>query len=141
MGAWGPGMRANDTALDAVYVLDEAIRVEGLKPPAGRRALEDIVAAVIANEHSQGSPQGVLGLAEAALERGISLDRVRLTVDLALASESSPEQLTCWRDPQEREAALGRFRDRLNGVQVDEALIARDNEGLLSRIFRSQSEG
>ncbi len=123
MGAWGPGMQANDSALDAISEIEAEL--DGADVDAG---------ALLERTASQWSdPLCVLGVAEALIERGHELwDRGE--VANALEEELDPGRLRSWRNPMRRCEALERFIRRVEGESVDVAAIAEDNMGLMEKI-------
>lgn len=138
MGAWGVGMRANDTALDAI----EGYRTDLKRIVRKRDALK--AAELLKEVHADcdatpdGGTLGLLGAAEYLLDAAGPeiLAKAKALLEEALDRELSPDSLDCWRNEVERQQALDLFRRRLNGETVDPQIVERTNEGLLSRLVR-----
>lgn len=134
MGAWGVGLQANDTALDAI---DER-RLNKIMRDKDKKALKKRLEGIKA-EWGDSWPQGVLGIAEFILDAGMPhtfLDTCRPIIDEAVALEKRKDVLDCWNDPEERRTALNLFRKRLQGKKVDQKALDKTNEGLLSKMTR-----
>jgi hypothetical protein len=135
MGAWGEGMQANDTAWDAIG--DAGFKVHGAPP---KKVLAELAKkpatvkkyfrSILLDAHA------VLGLAEYLLDAGVNLASIRKTLDVTLKKALSASELSTWGDPENRKAALLRFRDRLDGKKIDEKKLAEDNEGLFSKMSK-----
>lgn len=127
MGAWGPGLQANDTALDAI---DELTLIQFLtadKEAQLKRYLEGVF--------SQFAAWGLLGVVEWFLDNGMphhKLAMCRTMIDRALAMEKT--EIEDWRDPEQRRQVLETLRARLDGRAIDEERLAESNRGLLSRM-------
>lgn len=140
MGAWGEGMQANDTALDAIdrAGLSSAEPKRREKTLAalrgGKKKVEDLFKGWVKDSH-----EGVLGLAEFLFDEGIDIKPVMSLVKKALRNQLGKRELSRWRDSEERQAALARFKDRLEGKEVDQELLEADNEGLLSKMAKRLS--
>lgn len=110
MGAFGEGMRDNDTALDAIaeyttYDDSNELVLRGPLPP------------VTEMFEGRTCTHAVLGLAEWLLDTGVDLTPVRQTIDLALEEERKQDVLVCWTDERARLAALDAFERRLKGEE------------------------
>lgn len=127
MGAWGSGMRQNDSALDAI----------------SRVTYGKMSGSAVIQQYAQDpddSPE-VLGMAEWMLEHGVEIaaDDRKLVV-VALKRELRKTALKCWNDPEERRAALLRFKHWLaNPDEKPEA--PQDQEGLLSKMGKAIGKG
>jgi hypothetical protein len=126
MGTWGAGMQANDTALDAISDANENGN------PV--KYLADHIDEWLNNEDEYGNGQkSIMGIADYCLDR-----REKLSDDLITKVKIAIEQCKLTADSfvhvQERLDAIQRFEDRLNGKKVKKNDIAKDNEGLLSKI-------
>lgn len=140
MGAFGEGMQANDTALDAIGVAGlsdgepkkQAKTLKELR--SGKKTVEGLFNS--GRGWIKSEPQGILGLAEYLLDEGFNISAVRGLVSKALKNQLSKAELDCWVDRDERKAALLRFKDRMNGKEVPKELLERDNEGLFSRMVK-----
>jgi len=136
MGTWGVGMRAGDTAWDAIG--DCKFNVNG-KPP--KKTLDELakkpgLVLRYFKDWIRRDPMAILAVAEYLFDAGIDVKPARKIIDGALKHELSNKRLEPWGHAQDRKDALIRFRDRLNGKKVDEAKLAEDNEGLLSKMDR-----
>ena len=122
MGAWGPGLQANDAALDAIGMFEKRIRSFPLRKGPAVEFLTSVIKACGEDE-----TEGTLGVADLLLDRGVDLgdggDLVRLMLERTLTES----ELRNWDDPAERVAALRRCEQRLNGAPVDPLLLAADN--------------
>lgn len=137
MSAWGEGMQANDTALDAIGGHGRQLkRIVRDRDPARAAIVLDEIHTNLDCEHSA---WGLLGAAEHLLDSAGPevLAQYRPAIEQALDTELAPTQLECWSDPEERRKALELFRRRLNGESVPEREVEQSNEGLLSRMLRS----
>ena len=135
MGAWGVGMQANDTALDAIGDERKLKKIRKTNDgPKLQKLLQE------AKEHNDWDWEWeVLGVVEYLLDDGMSLDAInqsRGIINEALASERTPEQLECWKSMLDRTATLNLFERRLNGEEVPQEEVEATNEGLLSKMCR-----
>lgn len=149
MGAWGAGMRANDTALDAILwfekyddngkrfltrrgklVKDGKVLLEALKW-VEKRMMRGRFA------YRSSSDESILGVADFFMERGISPKEADYFILRSIKRELEEGRLSSWCDRQERVDALLRFKARVEGKPVDEKLAAQDNEGLMSKMSRA----
>ena len=129
MGAWGVGMQASDDALDAIA------GVEHLKPSKWTHKLVTQAIDHVGSDDSW-ARMHVLGLADWLLDREIALEPVKELLHSIADAELDPDALRCWRDAEARKDALTRFKNRLDGKDVDEEALAEDNEGLLCKMSR-----
>lgn len=136
MGAWGVGMQASDTAWDAIVHFKFDVNgkpskkvLDGLaqKPERVLRFFKGWITK---------DPMAVLGIAEYLLDAGVDLKSARKIIGKALKHELSDDGLKPWGHAQDRQDALLRFKDRLDGKKVDGEKLAEDNEGLLSKMAR-----
>lgn len=137
MGAWGEGMVANDTALDAIGSagLSDGEPKKQAKTLKELRSGKKTVKSLFAGRSwIKTEPQAILGLAEYLFDEGFDVTLVRGLIGKAIKSQLSKAELDRWVDRDKRKAALLRFRDRLAGKKVPKELIDQDNEGLLSRM-------
>lgn len=155
MGAWGVGMRANDTALDYIGKYQDYSGPK-IKPNklahaivAGKKPILKELESISRKEKgfTSDADMGILGVAEFFLELGADLKPAKKFVLAAIKRELSNARLESWGEESgggdEREMALLRFKDRLEGKPVDKKELALDNEGLLSkmaRMMRGESE-
>jgi hypothetical protein len=125
MGAWGVGMRANDTALDALGdVTDEASALAALK----REVAEE-------EDCWDSRAKSVLGVAEYMVDKKYKIPSALLKqVKACVESELEEHRLEDWVHDDERKDALERFASRLDGKKVDKIDVAVDNMPLLSRL-------
>ncbi len=134
MGAWGEGMQAGDTAWDAIG--GAGFDVNGRVPKYKLKKFEKDPKLVAG--HFKGwvlkEPMAILGLAEYFVDSGVDIKPVKTLVKKAIRYELTKGRLGCWRDSDARKAALERFRDRVDGKQVDMQAVEADNEGLMSKI-------
>lgn len=139
MGAWGVGMRASDTAWDAIghFKFD----VHGKPPKKVIDALTTKPERVL--RFFRGwilkDPMAVLGIAEYLLDAGVDLKPAAKIVEKALKHELSNDGLESWGHADDRKQALLRFKDRVAGKTVDEEKLAEDNEGLMSKMAKRLS--
>lgn len=149
MGAWGVGMRANDTALDAVCWFQK-YNDDG-KPVLTRRgkmvkdgkvlleALKWVEKQMMKGRfaYRSSSDESILGVADFFMERGVSPKEAEYFIARSIERELEPGRLSSWCDQEERRDALLRFKARIEGKPVDEKLAAKDNEGLMVKIART----
>lgn len=135
MGAWGVGMQANDTALDAIseeHIIEQIINKKDEQ--ILQKQLDDIK-----TNWGDSWPKGVLGLAEYLLDAGVPHTFFRTSrsmIEEAIALEKRKDAIDCWSEPKERQAALNLFSRRLHGKKVDQKALDKTNEGLFSKIGR-----
>ena len=124
MGAWGPGMQSNDTALDA-------IGAAGKTPLRYLEAHIDEWLTEMEDYHS--GMFSILGLSEYCLDKGFKIsDELKIKIKLALeVGKKAKEE---WNEVQDRVDCLNRFEKRLNGENVDAQDLIIDNMGLLDRM-------
>jgi len=129
MGAWGVGMQASDDALDAIA------GVEHLKPS---ELSHELITQAMDHVGSDGAwtRMYALGLADWLLDREISLEPVKGVLHSMADAELDPDALGCWRSAEARKDALIRFKNRLDGKNVDDEALAEDNEGLLTKMAK-----
>ena len=148
MGAFGEGMQANDTALDAIG----SAGLSCGEPKKQAKTLKQLRSGEITVESLfsgkggfkergwiKKEPQAVLGLAEYLFEEGFDVSSVCGLISKATRNQLSRAELDRWVDRDERRAALLRFKARLNGEKVPQELLERDNEGLFSRMAKVMS--
>ncbi len=108
MGAWGEGMLANDSALDAIAEFKRNPNTDFIDTD---------------NEH------GVLGVAEYMIDQGIPIpEKFRVEVEAAIVDELNHTRR--WVSPNLRRDALNDFQRKFRGEKVDTSLA---NRGLLDR--------
>jgi len=128
MGAWGEGMQANDTALDAVSVVSRKLR-------HSFRNAKEVAAALKFKEGShEARDQALLGAAEWLLEHSANLSHAKQAIEAAIGREMSKKRIECWTNPDGRKDALLRFRAALRGEEKDPAARKDDNMGLFERL-------
>jgi hypothetical protein len=129
-------MQASDTAWDAIghFKFD----VHGKPPKKVLAALSK--KARLVSKFFKGwilrDAMAVLGIAEYLLDAGVDLKPAKKIIDKALEHELSDEGLESWGHAQDRKDALNRFKDRLNGKEIDDEKLAEDNEGLLAKMAK-----
>jgi hypothetical protein len=138
MGAWGEGLQANDSALDATsdlrYNHDDAELPE--RTPTQRE-----VTAQFRKVKTWDCNESILGLAEWALDNGFNITKAaQEMVHTALKHELKKDQLERYRDPAARKCVLVEFRKRLAGKSYDEKLVEAANAWLFARMGRSLEE-
>lgn len=154
MGAWGVGMKANDTALDYIGKYRDydkkglPINAKGIAIVKGKTSLLKVLQKVLGygtHAKKQLAPDAyrdmaVLGLAEFFLDNGANLKESLPLILATIGRQSEDEELKTWGqragDGGDREQALQRFRDRVTGKAVDPKAVAKDNEGLFSKMGR-----
>ena len=143
MGAWGVGMRANDTALDAILhfrkydgggcpvltrrgklVKDGDVLLKALKWVYNRATKGRIAWKGAADEQ-------VLGVAELFMERGINPGKAREFILASIERELSKERLDQWCDPEERKGALLRFKDDVCGKPTEKKDDHKDEQAVV----------
>lgn len=108
MGAWGEGMLANDSALDAIAEFK-------------RNPNTDFV--------DTDDRYGVLGVAEYMIDQGIPVpEKFRVEVEAAIVDEL--HNTLRWVSPLFRQDALNAFQRKFRGEKVD---TSHANRGLLDR--------
>jgi hypothetical protein len=131
MGSWGVGMSANDDAADAIS-----------DRPRSKSAAEYLRSLLAMPADNGRRAKMILGYAEymllsPKLSKGFDF---KIAVNKVISAELKENRLGLWREPEERKAALLRFRKvllhGLKSLTEDEMMSsAKDNEGLLSRIL------
>ena len=103
-------------------VAQDAIAFVGLESPktlaavkAGKKDVRDLLLRLCGKEYYRDDSQVILGVAECLLDHGVDLGPVMGIVEKAVSRELAPAELGTWVNPDKREAALRRFRDRLRG--------------------------
>lgn len=128
MGTWGVGMMSNDTAWDVI----------------GKTGNESYCILNGLLKRNKGENKEILALAEHCLENKVSLEKqVVAKVIKRVELELKPDVLDCWSEPDERKDALLRFKDRLNGKEIDELDTMLDNLSVVDKIMignKSRSE-
>ena len=80
MGAWGPGLQANDAALDAIGLFEKRIRTFPLRKGPVVEFFTSVIKAC-----GDDATEGTLGVADMLLDRGVELgeggDLVRLMLE------------------------------------------------------------
>lgn len=150
MGAWGVGMQANDTALDFIAKYQDFEAKKGLPiNRAGKDVVEGKTSFLNALKRVAGKEEdpghrnmAVLGVAEYLFNHGAVMDdAVKSFVRAAISQQLSDKELGTWGeragDGGQREQALKRFRDQIDGKGVDPKALAQGNEGLLSKMNRA----
>jgi len=146
MSAWGVGMQANDTVLDAIgpfrnyEVKGLPLNKKGQAVVDGKAPLFDVLVQAV-KKNTWDPDMSILGLTEFFLDQGAVIDAdSREYVLEAIKRELRPKQLERWAGDEGRKAALRRFRDRIMGKPADSAAVAQDNEGLISRMSRARDQ-
>lgn len=127
MGAWGVGMRANDTALDAI---GDENRIKRIIRDKDKKALKKLL--------EKFSAQGILGVVDFMLDEGVPhtfFDTCRPIIDKAIDDEKS--ELDAWQDPEARRRALNLLKKRLQGKKVSPEELAKGNEGLITKVMQA----
>jgi hypothetical protein len=139
MGSWGFGLQQGDTPLDALgaaglcdVTKERARTLNGIR--GGKIALKDVFKKAAKCDSNEWGREGVLAVAEVLLDEGIDLTSVRKVINKALRFELSAKRIQQWTEPQERKAALQRFKDRLDGKKVK--VVDQDHEGLMATMDR-----
>jgi len=123
MGSWGPGLQANDTALD--YIIEKRLnKIKTMKE--AEVELKNI------DKHSDSDHRAVLGVADYLLDRGVKLPKESGIISYAL--EVAYSETDQWREPESRKIALDNFRKRWKGKRVSKIDIEIDNLGLFDRM-------
>lgn len=126
MGAWGYGMQANDSALDAIGEHENDL-VKGLSKNIDKWM-----------KSKENYSNYILGLSEAIIDKKLELSSsVKKKVIKTIKKELLKKNLDNWVDTKQRISALKRFHNRLLGKRVNKKALEKDNEGLLSKIFGS----
>jgi hypothetical protein len=142
MGSWGVGMQASDSALDAIYRVEEGY-LKGKKVRGQTKAVKGKLGPNVIKWYTKledysikngYSRQEILGVADWMLDKGILLKGVMSLLDKVVEKELDQKHLDCWRDGEARKEALKRFQKRLHGKKVDEEKLAEDNEGLMVKM-------
>lgn len=140
MGAWGEGMQANDSALDAV---DNFRRFDEKKEKfvpnkRGQLIVDGKIPLIneiqnIRDRAAYDWAQKVLGVAEFFFDLGVDLKRSRALVMKAANQQLGKMELKTWGSPKMRRNAILRFVRRMNGQKVSQKAVALDNAPLFSR--------
>lgn len=133
MGAWGTGLQANDTALDAI---DEK-QLNRICQNRDKKSLKKHLEQVKKNFGSE----GVLGVVEWLLDVGIPhtfFDTCRPIVDEAIKAEKEQHRLDDWQNPEARRRTINIFRKRIQGKKVsteEMSELNESNKGLLAKVL------
>lgn len=153
MGAWGPGMQANDTALDAIDSVKKLLSNLKLSLPEylEKHGIEPLLR-VAQTCDVQDSFWGVLGVTEYILDvldkyplgfkEKSSIKFEYLILD-SITAELQIEKLKEWREPKEREQALLLLEKRIF-IGLSEAQrekIKESNQGLFTRLLKHINKG
>lgn len=142
MGAWGPGLRANDVALDAIAVVEDKILESGLplQQYVAEVGLDDLLE-LASEQDSELCRCGTLGVAEWLVEHNIDLSD-QMIVYKAIVFEKNEKQLARWADPEERLFILDLFESRIeHGLTPEQQRqVDNSNRGLFSRMFKVDPE-
>jgi hypothetical protein len=122
MGAWGEGMRSNDTALDYISTLNGDVI----------KAFRGSDAWTRDNAWDDGS-LAILGMAQHLLDKGFKIPE-DLVPKVKEHVNIQKRRAKRWSDQELRVTALNRFLSYLEGKAVDAKALAADNEGLLSKM-------
>ena len=136
MGSWGPGLRANDTALDALETYKHEITQVIKKKLTTEKLLTKI------NTDFQGCDKNpaYLAIADQLLDRNVKgLDKNK-AIQKALKHELTQERLNCWTEPTDRKTALRNFQKRLTGQKVPPIALELDNLGLFTRMGATNAQ-
>ena len=145
MGAWGEGMQANDHAMDWIAKYqnfdakgdDIPLNRLGKEVIGGKRLiLKELQGIKKSHQHGYSWAQAVLGVAEFFLDLRVDLKPARGILMQAIKNQLSKGEIETWCDMKARRDAIKRFKERIDGKVVDPKLIAKDNEGLFSRMGR-----
>ena len=142
MGAWGEGMQANDTALDAIGDLEDKVSNRDWESRMDDAVTDGEVQAWIEKNSVEDALRigygnmGRLGVADFLLDHNVQVP-IEL-IDPAIQEELHEEALGCWRDSDIRREALELFRLKVIG-EVDpdspmQELMEHHNRGLFTRI-------
>lgn len=153
MGAWGPGMQANDTALDAIESVKALLCRLNLSLPKylEKHGVEPLLREAQACDNPE-SRMGILGVVEYLLDaldklplgfiENSSIKYNHIILD-SIAFELQSEKLKEWKEPKEREQALLLLKRRilvgLTEEQID--LVKESNQGLFTRLLKHLHEG
>lgn len=167
MGSWGVGMQANDSALDWIPHVEVSCVSCGRSYKKARTVCESCgeckkccpcdkprlsPAIKVIERRDKGAnrvllrackeePMGALGVAEHMLDRGLVIKpSAKKAILKVIKKELSGNRLDCWKNPEERQSALERFRERVNTGKYSELERRVDNIGLLDR-FALEMEG
>lgn len=136
MTSWGPGLRANDAAVEAITAVEEYLDSTEPDKYVKHQTLDSIFK--IAARHDTDSCRcGTLGVAEWLLDYGVSVYPYKV-VHEALMFELRDEQLSKFPNIKERQEVLGLFAKRMFAdLTPDEAKKVREsNEGLFTRMLK-----
>lgn len=139
MGAWGVGMQANDSSLDGLIDFEAAVRHEHILLNGGLEKwfLREFKLPNMLRRKETGrqwSYWGALGVADFMLDLGLKIKgKLKKNLHRAADHELEENRLSGWQSVRIRRAALLRFKDRLDGKEVDLKAVERDNAGLFSK--------
>jgi hypothetical protein len=121
MGAWGEGMRDNDTAEDII----QTVRDWGMDAVATAADVAGLFDRIAADAGRPGGWTGdrwaILGLADHLVEAGADLGWVVGRIERAVVAEEADATLARWADPASRRAELAAFRRRLRASVARQA--------------------
>lgn len=140
MGAWGPGLQANDTAKGAILVIEEKLSKAG--QPLHAFVAEHGVHKLIKKASKYGVQRytnvAVLGAAEWLTDRNVDVSKDPLVLE-ALKAEKYEERIHCYAEPEERVRVLELFGKRLfEGLTPEEEKEAGEfNKGIFTRLLKA----
>ena len=136
MGFWGYGVLQNDTALDAIYCLDEMKEQQNLTGDT-RFSAEVIFEFLSDNKKRKKSPRSstvVLALADEFMERNWDISSVSGWIKKCIKYELTPYRLGQWREPYQRQLSTELFRKK-DLRELEKTLRAQYSRRHTSRFF------
>lgn len=130
MGAWGHGLQSNDSAWDAIG--HWGFDVHGIPPAATLAKMRTPKKLKVYFDKIGTYPNSILGLADYLLDAGVNLAPVHRKINRAL--KQARTEISEYRNPVERRAALDRFANRLAGEPFDKTAHTNENKGLMTKI-------
>lgn len=140
MGAWGEGMQANDTALDYIGKYQNFEAKEGIPLNEFGREVVDGKRPILGELKEIEEDQGILGVAEFFLDKGVDLKPARTLILKAIRNQLSKDEIGSWRSMGARRDALQRFKSRVMGKKVDPEKVSADNKGLFEKMAEHMKE-
>jgi hypothetical protein len=140
MGAWGAGLQANDTALDAISYVEEEIGRRSIKYLVKEKGVGFLLK-IAAQADGDYSRHGILGVAEWLVDQGIDVSKNSSVMD-AIKFEKDEERISCWKDRSDRLKVLELFELRITkGITAEQQReIDESNMGLFACMQKRLSE-
>jgi hypothetical protein len=118
---WGEGMMANDRAQDYISIIEKAMIKAFRESDAWGNGVSEYA-----------DSWAILGMAQYLIGSGVEIPKDLVPAIKKLVN-AEKKITTEWRNPKRRVAALDRFLALLDGKEVNQRELERDNEGLIDK--------